>query len=174
MLFRSIEYLPNKYKDGFCRISTDSLLKLKSSIKDAERAILGNVTNETEKLCKSLPSEPQGVDSKEFVKGFTDSNGNYHQGLIEQNQELKNYAKNNPKIWQTVIEMLGIIRQKSSHACGVVIANEPIQNYCPVMKINDVVLTGFSPKSVELAGLVKYDLLGLNTLVDIQIGRAHV
>jgi hypothetical protein len=47
-----IEYLQNKYKDGFCRISTDSLLKLKSSIKDAERAILGNVTNETEKLCR--------------------------------------------------------------------------------------------------------------------------
>lgn len=163
-----IEYLQNKYKDGFCRISTDSLLKLKSSIKDAERAILGTVRNETEKLCKSLPSEPQGVDSKEFVKGFTDSNGNYHQGLIEQNQELKNYAKSNSKIWQSVMEMLGTIRQKSSHACGVVIANEPIQNYCPVIKINDITLTGFSPKSVELAGLVKYDLLGLNTLVDIQ------
>jgi DNA polymerase-3 subunit alpha len=165
---RVVQYLQEKYGDGFCRISTDSLLKLKSSIKDAERALKGVVSPVTEKLCKSLPSEPQGVDSKDFVNGYTDSNGNFHQGLIEQNQELKKYIKDNTKIWQTVSEMLGIIRQKSGHACGIVIANEPIQKYCPIIKINDTPLTGFSPKSVELAGLVKYDLLGLNTLVDIQ------
>jgi len=163
-----IKYLETKYGDGFCRISTDALLKLKSSIKDAERATLGAVRPTTESMCKALPAEPQGVDSKEFVFGYTDRDGHHQDGLLDTNAALKAYSEENPLQWSLVTEMLGIMRQKGSHACGVVIAEEPIQNLCPIIYINDTRLTGFSPKSVEAAGLVKYDLLGLNTLEDIQ------
>lgn len=166
---RLIEYLEKKYGDGFCRISTDGMLKMKSSIKDAERAVLGSVRPETEAMCKALPAEPQGVNSKEFVFGKTAKDGTYIPGLLDSNDALKAYAAANPQVWSLVTEMLGIMRQKGSHACGVVIAEEPIQNLCPIMYLDDTRLTGFSPKSVEAAGLVKYDLLGLNTLQDIEL-----
>jgi DNA polymerase-3 subunit alpha len=164
---RLLGYLHEKYGDGFCQISTDALLKLKSSIKDAERALLGHVRPETERLCKSLPQEPQNVDSRQIVMGYTDDSG-HHPGLVETHHGLKQYAESNPQIWSFVSEMMGIMRQKSGHACGVVIAEEPIQNLCPVISVNGTRMTGFSPKSIEAAGLIKYDLLGLNTQDDIQ------
>ena len=66
-------------------------------------------------------------------------------------------------------QALGIKHHSSTHACGIVLADKPIQEYCPTININGVRVTGFSPKSIEAAGLVKLDILGLNTLRDIQL-----
>lgn len=161
-------YLEKKYGDRFCRLSTDTMLKLKSSIKDAERSVFGHVRSETEKLCNKLPSTPQGVDDKKFVIGYIDEDGNKHEGLIFTNPELKKYAIDNPEIWKMVLEMMGIQRNKGVHACGVVIADKPITEYSPVIYVNETKVTGYSPKSIEEVGLIKYDFLGLNTLRDIQ------
>lgn len=160
-------YLENKYKDAFCRISTDTYLKLKSSIKDAERAILGKVRPETEKLCVSLPKPLQSVSETEYVFGH-EEDGIFIPGIIETYGPLKKYIKENPEIWKAASQMIGIIRQKSQHACGVVIADKPVQDYIPVTQVGSAKVTGYSPKQLELAGLVKFDVLGLNTLRDIQ------
>lgn len=164
-----IEYLKSKYGDNVCRLSTDLLLRIKSSIKDAERAMLGSVRPNTEKLCKTLPATPQGTDDHKFVFGDTDKSGQHYPGLIETNLALKKYSEENPEIWKVVSEMLGIQRSKSTHACGFVIADKPITDYFPIIKVNDEWVTAFSPKSIEEAGGVKFDLLGLNTLRDIQL-----
>lgn len=164
-----IEYLMDKYGDNFCRISIDVQLKLKSSIKDAERTQLGAVRPETEILCKSIPLPPQGVNDSDWVFGYTDDNGDYHRGFFEDSEKLQAYAKENPALWSQIKEMLGVIRQKSSHPCGCVIADKPVQEYCPIMVVAKERVTGFSPKSIESAGLVKYDILGLNTLRDISL-----
>jgi DNA polymerase-3 subunit alpha len=162
------QYLEQKYGKSFCRLSTDSMLKLKSSIKDVERANLGAVRKTTEDMCKRLPGTPQGSDDIEFVFGKMDDDGNRHGGIFETHQELVNYAKENEKLWLQVVEMMGIMRQKSVHACGAVIADRNIEYYMPVMWINDTKVTGFSPKGVEDLGLIKYDFLQLNTLRDIR------
>jgi DNA polymerase-3 subunit alpha len=164
---RVLEYLEQTYGDRFCRISTDALMKVKSALKDAERSLLGSVRKETEDLCRTLPNEPQNSNSYEFVFGTT-TDGTHHPGLIDTNPKLKAYSEANPEVWRMVTEMLGIKRQKGIHACGVCIADRPVQEYSPIIYINDTKATGYSPKSIELAGLVKYDLLGLNTLDDIQ------
>ncbi len=161
-------YLRDRYGDRVCRLSTDTLLKIKSSIKDAERAVLGSVRPETEKLCAKLPTPPQGTDDKKFVFGYTDDNGDYHQGLFDASPELRGYAQDNPEIWNMVSEMLGVQRQKGTHACGVIITDKPVTSYMPIIKVSDQWVTAFSPKSIESAGGVKYDILGLNTLRDIQ------
>lgn len=161
-------YLKEKYGDRVCRLSTDTLLKIKSSIKDAERAVLGFTRSETEKLCGKLPTPPQGTDDKKFVFGYVDDYGVHQKGLLESNDDLKKYSKDNPEIWEMVSEMLGIQRQKGTHACGVIITDKPVTDYMPIIKISDQWVTAYSPKSIESAGGVKYDILGLNTLRDIQ------
>ena len=163
-----IKYLKEKYGDKVCRLSTDLLLRIKSSIKDAERAILGKVRKETEDLCKKLPSTPQGVEDQVFVFG-KEKDGVHVPGIFDTNIALQQYAKDNPIIWNTVSEMLGIQRNKSSHACGFIICDKPVTDYMPVIRVNEDWVTGYSPKSVENAGGVKFDLLGLNTLRDIQL-----
>lgn len=169
-----ISYLEQKYGDRVCRLSTDILLKIKSSIKDAERAILGAVRPETEKLCGKLPTTPQGVDDYKFVFGYEDDTGVHQPGLFDTSPELQQYAQQNPAIWETVHEMLGIQRQKSTHACGVIITDKPITDYMPIIRVAEQWATAFSPKSLEAAGGVKLDLLGLNTLRDIQLCLQHI
>ena len=163
-------HLEEKYKDSFCRISVDSMSKLKSSIKDSERAILGKVRPETEKMVVALTKHPSlgNVSDYDWVFGYKDEADMDQQGQIEVNTALKRYAANNPEIWATTKEMLGILRQKSTHACGVVISDKPVQDYIPVTQVSSTKVTAFSPKQIEAAGLVKFDILGLNTLKDIQ------
>ena len=163
-----LAYLEEKYGDGMCKLSIDSMLKLKSSIKDSERAIRGQVSKQTEAMCKKLPHAIQG-NERDVVFGFEDDEGHHHKGLIETNQYLKDWIIMNGDVWETASAMLGIQRQKSVHACGVVIADKPIQEYCPIITISGNRATGFSPKAVEQAGLIKYDFLGVNTLKDIEL-----
>ena len=164
-----MDYLEKKYGDGFCKISTDMMLKLKSSIKDSERFLLGSVSDMTEKLCKKLPASPQGAHEYEFVFGKDEADGTHIPGVIDYDKDLQKWVQANPKTWAVVTEMLGVQRQKSVHACGVVIAPEPIQNYCPIIYINGNKATGFNPKSVDELGLIKFDFLGVNTLNDIEL-----
>lgn len=58
-----------------------------------------------------------------------------------------------------------------AHNCGIVIADKPVQNYVPLIKIGkgEHYITGFSPKWVEERGLLKFDILGVNTLKDIEV-----
>lgn len=163
------EYLEGKYGEAFCRISTDSQLKLKSSLRDAERGILGKIRPETERLCVTLPKVPQSVSEHDYTFGYTDDHDVQQPGVIETHPPLKKYIQDNPEVWKTVCEMLGIIRQKSQHACGVVIADKNVQEYVPVTRIGESKVTGFSPKQLESAGLIKFDILGLNTLRDIKL-----
>ena len=161
------EYLEQKYNEAFCRISTDINLKLKSSIRDAERGIIGKVRPETEKMCVTLPKIHQGMSEYAYTFGY-EEDGVLIPGVIETFAPLKKYIAENPKIWETVSEMLGTIRQKSQHACGVVITDKPVQEYVPITQIGNAKVTGYSPKQLEAAGLIKFDILGLNTLKDIQ------
>jgi len=163
-----LDYLEDTYGDAFCKLSIDSMLKLKSSIKDAERAIKGEVSKETEAMCKKLPYNPQGVNEVAQVFG-TEIDGVRELGLIDTNTYLREWIKKNPEVWETASSMLGIQRQKSIHACGVVIADRPVQEVCPVITIGGNKATGFAPKAVEMAGLIKYDFLGVNTLKDIEL-----
>jgi DNA polymerase-3 subunit alpha len=163
-----IQYLNDKYGDSVCRLSTNVLLKLKSSIKDAERTILGSVRKETEDLTKALPQTPQGVEDYDFVFGYTDESGVHNQGLLESNEKLQKYADANPEVWAVVTEMMGVQRNKGSHACGYLITDNPVTDYMPIIQAKNEWVTAFSPKWAEAAGGVKFDLLGVNTLKDIQ------
>ncbi len=164
-----IAYLETKYGDAVCRLSTDAMLRLKSSLRDAERSITGSVSIETENLCKTLPFTPQGSNDDEVVFGKENEHGEHVPGLVDTSEPLKRWILNKPEIWETVKGMLGIQRQKSGHACGVVIADKPVQEYCPIITIDGEKLVGFNPKWVERSGLIKYDLLNLNTLRDMQV-----
>lgn len=167
---RVLKYIDDLYGDKAVQLSIDMMLRLKSSIKDAERALTGVVSKTTEIMTKKLPQPDQGANEKEVVFGYSDASDVWHPGLIETNTHLKTWAALNPEIWKAAAAMIGIQRQKSIHACGLVIADKPIKEYCPIIKVSGgTTATGFSPKSVEMAGLIKYDLLGVNTLEDIEV-----
>ncbi len=55
------------------------------------------------------------------------------------------------------------------HAAGVVISEGPLWDHVPCFKNGEQLVTQYYKDDVELAGLVKFDFLGLKTLTVIDI-----
>ena len=174
-----LEYLRTKYNNNTAPISINSLIKVKAAIRDVERMEKGEVTIETEMMCRALPNIPQGVESLKWLNGYMDKETEaWVQGFLEDPSDaakkLKEYSINEPVIWQTVTRCLGIMRQKSQHACASVITDQEVTSLVPLAMIGDELITGFCPKSCEYVGLVKFDFLGVQTLESIRLSLAEI
>lgn len=160
-------WLYKRFGECVAAISTNTMLRLKSSIKDVYRSLHGQVDPEIEVLCKKLPTPPQGIDDSDFVFGYRGDDGKEVKGLLEESKELQEFTQKFPKEWEIVKKMLGIARQKSRHACAYVIADEPISNFIPLTTISGIRTTQYTAPWVEAVGGLKMDFLGLNSLKDI-------
>ena len=69
-------------------------------------------------------------------------------------------------------QLEGLARHAGVHAAGVVIADEPLDNFVPLYKQadSDDVITQLDGPSVEKVGLLKMDFLGLRTLTRPRAG----
>ncbi|HJX20249.1 MAG TPA: DNA polymerase III subunit alpha, partial [Steroidobacteraceae bacterium] len=70
------------------------------------------------------------------------------------------------RLLTTALRLEGLYRHASTHAAGVVIGDRPLRELVPLYRDprSDMPVTQFNMKWVELAGLVKFDFLGLKTL----------
>src|SRR5204863_5176973 len=70
------------------------------------------------------------------------------------------------RLLTTALRLEGLYRHASTHAAGVVIGDRPLQELVPLYRDprSDMPVTQFNMKWVELAGLAKFDFLGLKTL----------
>jgi len=70
-----------------------------------------------------------------------------------------------------------VARHASTHACGVVITEQPLVNYTPLQfgtTGERSVITQFEMKTVEKLGLLKMDFLGLRNLTIIEETLANI
>lgn len=162
-------WLFDTYGDRAAQISTRQNMRLKSAIKDVNRVKNdGSIEKEIEILSEKLPNPPQGVSDYDYLFGYKDSEGNAVKGLFEINKDLKDYAVQRPDEWEVVKNALGISRTMGRHASAVVIANSPINETVPTMRVGSSLrVTQYEAKECEAAGLIKYDFLGVSQLVDI-------
>ncbi len=91
---------------------------------------------------------------------------------IEQEPKLKEMAtldKRVGELLEIALRLEGLARHASTHAAGVVVAPDMLEEYCPVYKDQKtgVINTQYSMKYVEKIGLVKFDFLGLKNLTVI-------
>jgi len=159
-------WLKDRFGECVAQISTDTKLKLRSSIKDVSRVKHGKVLPAVEAMTKGMENAPQGVDDYDFVFGY-EGPGGWVDGSIESDASLQLYVETYPAEWALVQKLLGLARQKSRHACGYVITNEPIGNFIPLTKVGEYTVTQYDAKSVEAAGGLKMDFLVINILNDI-------
>jgi len=168
-----MKYLKLKYNLGFAQISTFSTMKTKNAIKDAMAAIYQRNRNdfEIDQLCKTIPDSPQGVEEKDFLYGYVDLEGDYHVGHIEENQMLQNFFGSYPEVKELVDKLLGTVRGWSRHASAFVISTLELRNgIVPTLSMYDngiedyINVTQYNSKQCEKSGLVKADILGLNTM----------
>jgi DNA polymerase III alpha subunit/intein/homing endonuclease len=160
-------YLWKRFGTHACQISTDTMLRLRSSVRDVSRVTHGHVLPEVEELAKKFLETPQGVSDKEFVFG-READGSWVKGTIETDPALKAYVNKYPKEWAIVQKLLGLSRSKGRHPCAHALSNEPITNNVPTTSVSDIEVTQYTFPSVEATGLVKMDFLGVNSLKDIE------
>ena len=73
------------------------------------------------------------------------------------------------KIFEQAMRMEGIFKTQGKHAAGVVIASDPLDVVCPMVKAsrsNDKI-AGMEMGDLESIGCVKFDILGVNLLKKI-------
>ena len=150
-----IDYVTEKYgEDKVCQIITFGTMKAKQAVRDVGRVL--NVSYpETDAIAKAIPfSLKMTIDL-----------------ALETSPELK--AKyENEETTKKVIDMAraieGMPRHASTHAAGVVISKDSIDEYVPLYLADKGLSTQFNMTTIEELGLLKMDFLGLRNLTIIR------
>ena len=154
-----IDYVCSKY--GFDRVAhiiTFGKLQARAVIRDVGR-VLQIPYGQVDRLSKFIPNHPGKVVT------ISES--------LELEPALRNARKEDElvdKLIKIAMVLEGLYRHASTHAAGVVISDKPLTDLIPLYKDPDSKLaaTQFNMKYTELAGLVKFDFLGLKTLTIIE------
>ncbi len=151
-----IEYVRQKYggREYVAQIATFGQLKARAVVRDVGRA-LGFKPKEIDPIAKLIPEGPN-VTLTEALAAEPRL-----RELMEKDERVK-------QLFALARSLEGLPRHSSTHAAGVVIADRPLSEYCPLMKGDrGEIITQFDMKAVEKIGLIKFDFLGLKTLTII-------
>src|SRR5206468_9801934 len=110
---------------------------------------------QVDRLCKLVPNNPaHPVTLAKAIAG---------EPLL---QEQRASDETVARLMTIALKLEGLYRHASTHAAGVVISDRPLSELVPLYRDprSDMPATQFNMKWVELAGLVKFDFLGLKTL----------
>ena len=146
-----IDYIVRTYGDDHvAQIVTFQSMLAKKAIDDAGSA-LGVPSTIRKMVSKQLGDDVGKEDSIEE--------------LLSDNRDAYQMMDQHP-FWIDVAKKLeGVHRNTSIHAAGIVISNEPIDKYVPLMRDHEGYrVTQFDMLDVQDLGLLKLDMLGLRTI----------
>jgi len=151
-----IEYAKRKYgEDKVAQIGTFGTMMARGAVRDVARA-LGYPYDVGDRISKMIPLGSQGMPMT-------------IDHAMEMVPELKNAykkEKDTKKIIDFAKKMEGCVRHISVHAAGVVISPKPLYEYVPTQfdPKGGKIITQYDMYSVEDAGLLKFDFLGIRNL----------
>lgn len=148
-----LAYICDKYgHDSVCRIITFGSLQARGAIRDVGR-VYGIPYSKSDRLSKMIP--PDAKKLKEAID------------VSQEIQHVLNTDADMNKVVSIAEELEGSFRNLGQHACGVVIGDRPTTKIAPVYRdpANPLPSCQFDGHYLESAGLIKFDFLGLETLV---------
>ena len=149
-----IEYVKKRYgKERVAQIGTFGTMAARAAVRDVGRA-LDISYGKVDKIAKLIPSQ-HGVDLKYAIQNSEKLRKNY-----ENDKEVK-------KLIDFSKELEGLPRHISTHAAGVIIGPEDLENIIPLQSQDDNVITQLPMNDLEEMGLLKMDFLGLRNLTII-------
>ncbi|MFZ5496828.1 MAG: DNA polymerase III subunit alpha [Verrucomicrobiota bacterium] len=149
-----IDYVRRKYgNDCVANIITYGTLGAKMVVRDVAR-VHDLPYAEADRLAKMIPDE-LNIELKT---------------AIEKSAELRHEYEKNPvakKILDQGLVLEGMVRNTGKHAAGIIITDQPLENFVPLTLQEGDVTVQFDMNAVSKLGLLKMDFLGLKTLTVI-------
>jgi len=157
-----IKYVSEKYgKNHVAQIITFGTMAARAALRDVGRA-LGYEYSICDKIAKMVPL---GFDLKDTLEKIT---------------EFRDAYQNDPKIERLIDlakKLEGCARHASTHACGVVISKDPLDDIIPLQypsQEDQNIITQYEMHSIEDLGILKMDFLGLKNLTIIEDTLAKI
>src|SRR5881275_615827 len=150
-----IRHVQEKYgRDRVAQIITFGKLQARAVLRDVGR-VLEMPYGQVDRICKLVPNNPANPVSLQQAIASE-----------PQLQAARDSDEAVARLLTTALRLEGLYRHASTHAAGVVISDRPLRELVPLYRDprSDMPVTQFNMKWVELAGLVKFDFLGLKTL----------
>ena len=149
-----IDYVVRRYgADHVAQIATFGTMAAKGAVRDVAR-VLGMSVAQSQAITKEIPAELNMT-----IKKALESNADFKK-MYDGDEFVR-------RVVDTSIKIEGMPRNTGMHACGVVICDKPVDEYVPLFKSGDSVVTQYYKGWVESLGLLKMDFLGLRTLTVI-------
>ncbi len=169
-----LSYVAQKYgEDRVARICTFGTMGARAAIRDVGR-VLAMPYGDVDRICKLIPPDKPTVPTT-------------IQMALDQVAELRQHYQTTPYVKELIDlaqDLEGTVRHVSTHACGVVIADQPLVEYLPLMRDTKAdsdascggvnLLTQFEFNAVEKIGLLKMDFLGLINLSILEDAVAFI
>lgn len=150
-----IEYVAEKYgADRVSQIITFGTMKAKQAVRDVGRAMSVSYAK-TDKIAKAIP-----FSLKMTLDLALETNPDFKK-LYDEDEEAG-------KVIDMARAIEGLTRHASTHAAGVVISKNPIDEYVPLYLSDKGPATQFNMTTIEELGLLKMDFLGLRNLTVIR------
>ncbi len=154
-----IAYVRREYgADRVAQIITFGKLQARAAVRDVGR-VLGLPFGQVNKVAELIPNNPaKPVTLQQAVDGEPKL------------QQMRVDDESVRRLLEIALQIEGLYRHASTHAAGVVIGDRTLTELVPIYRDpkSDFLVTQYSMKYVEQAGLVKFDFLGLTTLTILQ------
>ncbi len=151
-----IRYVEEKYgKDHVAQIITFGTMAARVVVRDVGR-VLDYPYAYCDKIAKLIPM-------------FTTLDKAL--ATIPEMKEIYEHDANGRKLLDQAKKLEGVVRHASTHACGVVITQKPLDEYVPVQyaaQDERIIITQYSLHAIEDLGLLKMDFLGLKNLTILE------
>jgi DNA polymerase-3 subunit alpha len=151
-----INYVAEKYgRNKVAQIITFGTMAAKASIRDVGRA-LGYPYSYCDRIAKMIPLGFNLDDCLEKIDEF--------KSLYESDKEAE-------RLIDLALKIEGCARHASTHACGVVISRNALDDSVPIQhptQDENGIITQYEMHAVESMGLLKMDFLGLKNLTIIE------
>jgi DNA polymerase-3 subunit alpha len=172
----TIEYVRNKYgRDRVSQMITFSRIQGKGSLKEVfRRKFPDTPISEVERITKSLPDESAISDKLQEMKEAGQEASIIMWSLEGHSKELKEFCYIDEQgrlqgeyatAFRQAIRLEGTKKSQGKHPSGIVISNDPLADYIPMIydKSSKLVVAGLEMNDLEKYA-PKFDILGLNTL----------
>ena len=160
--YEVIEYVKQKYgAANVAQIGTFGTMAAKAALKDVGRTLAIPLL-QIDQITKLVPQR-LNITLADALKEEPQL-----RRMTEENPEIK-------KLFDYAQRLEGSIRNVSTHAAGVVIADQPLESLVPLQRLpnkdkdKEVVSTQWEMGEVEKAGLLKMDFLGLRNLTSLAL-----